>query len=123
MRQVADSRYLAAANTDIGAIPGVAGPIYHASIADQEIVVFGGQGTRQPKEEGEEKHRYFYFRRFRLLSGCRGKIQPAAVEVNRVDEVLFVAEAAGRVLHPLDLGVDGFAGGVGDAVLEVGDDR
>jgi hypothetical protein len=44
------------------------------------------------------------------------------VEVDRVDEVLFVAEAAGRVLHPLDLGVDGFAGRVGDAVLEVGDD-
>src|SRR6266571_7617658 len=63
-----------------------------------------------------------FCRRFRLFSGCRGKIQPAAVEVNRVNEVLFVAEAASRVLHPLDLGVEGFAGGVGDAVLEVGDD-
>src|SRR5437016_7610085 len=60
--------------------------------------------------------------RFRLFSGCRGEIQPAAVEVDRVDEVMFVAEAAGRVLHPLDLGVDGFAGGVGDTVLEVCDD-
>ena len=29
------------------------------------------------------------------------------MEVNRVDEVLFVAEAAGRVLYPLDPGVDG----------------
>src|ERR1035437_1120124 len=60
--------------------------------------------------------------RFRLFSGCRGKIQAAAMEVDRVDEVLFVAEAAGRVLQPLDLGVDGFAGRVGDTVLEVGDD-
>src|ERR1017187_10474757 len=59
---------------------------------------------------------------FRLFSGCRGEIQPAAVEVDGVDEVLFVAEATGRVLHPLDLGVDGFARGFGDAVLEVGDD-
>src|SRR5712691_9974893 len=59
--------------------------------------------------------------RFWLFSGIRGKIQAAAMEVDRVDEVLFVAEAAGRVLHPLDLGVDGFASGVGDAVLEVGD--
>src|SRR5438045_9671081 len=61
-------------------------------------------------------------RLFRLLSGCRGEIQAAAMEVDRVDEVLFVAEAAGRVLHPLELGVDGFAGGVGDTVLEIGDD-
>src|SRR6266568_1320558 len=62
------------------------------------------------------------FRRFRLFSGCRGEIQPAAVEVDRIDEVLLVTEAAGCVLHPLDLGVDGLAGRVGDAVLEVGDD-
>ena len=46
--------------------------------------------------------------RFGLFSGCRGEIQAAAVEVDRVDEVLLVAEAAGRVLHPLDLGVEGF---------------
>src|SRR5437879_3932271 len=56
------------------------------------------------------------------LVAAGGEIQPAAVEVDRVDEVLLVAEAAGRVLHPLDLGVDGFASRVGDAVLEVGDD-
>src|SRR5207245_10620896 len=59
---------------------------------------------------------------FRSFSGRRGEIQPAAVEVDRMDEVLLVAEAAGRVLHPLDLGVDGFASRVGDAVLEVSDD-
>src|SRR5437773_11975789 len=56
------------------------------------------------------------------LVACRGEIQPAAVEVDRIDEVLLVTEAAGCVLHPLDLGVDGLAGRVGDAVLEVGDD-
>jgi hypothetical protein len=45
------------------------------------------------------------------------------VEVDRVNKVLFVAEAAGRVFYPLDLGIDGFAGRVGgDAMLEVGDD-
>ena len=47
-------------------------------------------------------------RRFRLFSGCRGEIQAAAVEVDRVDEVPLVAEAAGRVLHPLDLGIPAF---------------
>ena len=41
------------------------------------------------------------------------------MEVNRVDEVLFVAVTPGRVLHPLDLGVDGFASRIGDAVFEV----
>ena len=60
--------------------------------------------------------------RFRLFSGRRGEVQAAAVEVDRVDEVLFVAVSASRVLHPLDLGVDGLAGGVGDAVLEIGDE-
>jgi len=44
------------------------------------------------------------------------------VEIDRVTEVLFVAKAASRALHPLNLSVDGFAGRVGDAVLEVGDD-
>src|ERR1017187_5026754 len=74
--------------------------------------------VRPPTENPEEP----LFWLFRLFSGWRGEIQPAAVEVDGVDEVLFVAEATGRVLHPLDLGVDGFARGVGDAVLEVGDD-
>jgi Uma2 family endonuclease len=32
------------------------------------------------------------------LSGCRGEIQAAAVEVDGVDEVLFVAEAAAAFL-------------------------
>ena len=48
--------------------------------------------------------------RFRLFSGCRGKIQAAAMEVDRVDEVLFVAGAAGRVLHLLDPGISGSRG-------------
>src|SRR5271157_5008218 len=56
--------------------------------------------------------------RFRLFSGCWGEVQGAAVEVDRMDEVLFVAEAAGRVLHPLDLGVDGLASRVGEAAFE-----
>src|SRR5579863_9811623 len=63
-----------------------------------------------------------FFRLFRLFSGGRGEIQPTAVEVDRIDEVLFVAEAPGRVLHPLDLGVDRLAGRIGDPVLQVGDD-
>lgn len=52
-------------------------------------------------------------RRFREFSGCRGEIEPAAMEVDSVDEVLFVAETASGILHPLNLGVDGLAGRVG----------
>lgn len=37
-------------------------------------------------------------------------------------EVLLIAEAACGVLDPLDLGVDGFAGSVSDAVAEIGKD-
>lgn len=44
------------------------------------------------------------------------------MEVNSVNEVLFVAEATCRVLDPLDLGVDRFAGRIGDPVAQVGDD-
>lgn len=42
--------------------------------------------------------------------------------VDGVDEVGCVAEAAGGALDPLNLGVDGFTGGVGDAVAQVSDD-
>ena len=35
------------------------------------------------------------------------------MKVDRVDEVLFVAESARRVIHPLDLGVDRFAVRIG----------
>ena len=44
------------------------------------------------------------------------------MEVDGGDEVLLAAEAASGVLDPLDLGVDGLAGGVGDAESEIGDD-
>jgi hypothetical protein len=53
---------------------------------------------------------------FWLFSGCRSKIQTSAVEVNRVNEILLVAKSASGVLDPLDLGIDGLAGGVGDSV-------
>ena len=59
---------------------------------------------------------------YRLFSGSRGEVQAAAVEVDCIDGVLLVTEASGRVLHPLDLGVDGLAGRVSDGVLEIGDD-
>jgi hypothetical protein len=44
------------------------------------------------------------------LVAAGGKIQATAVEVDRVDEVLFVAGAAGRVLHLLDPGISGSRG-------------
>src|SRR5450755_2481725 len=64
----------------------------------------------------------YYLWVYRLFSGCRSEIQASAMEVDGVDKVLFVAETSCGVLDPLDLGVDGFAGGVGDGVLEVSDD-
>jgi len=48
-----------------------------------------------------------FLRRFRLFSGFRGHVEAATVEVDRVHEVLPVPEAPRRVLHPLDLGIDG----------------
>ena len=50
------------------------------------------------------------------------EVQAAAVEVDGGNEVGFVAEAASGVLDPLDLGVDGFTGSIGDAEFQVGDD-
>lgn len=44
------------------------------------------------------------------------------MEVDGGHEVVVVAEASSRVLHPLDLRVDRFAGGVGHPVPEVGQD-
>lgn len=44
------------------------------------------------------------------------------MEVDSRLKVLLVAEAADGVLHPLDLGVDGFAGCVSDAKAQVRDD-
>jgi hypothetical protein len=41
---------------------------------------------------------------FRLYSGqLRNELEPSAVEVDRIDKVLFIPEATGRVLHPLNL--------------------
>jgi hypothetical protein len=62
------------------------------------------------------------FRLFRLFSGMGRQVEAAAVEVNGVDEVLFVAESPRRVLHPLDLGVERLAGRVGDPMAQIGDD-
>ncbi len=59
---------------------------------------------------------------FRDLGGARAQVEVAAMEVNGSLEVVEVAEAASRVLHPLDLRVDAFAGGIGDSVLQVGED-
>ena len=53
----------------------------------------------------------------RLFSGCRSQIQASAVEIDRIDEVLFVAESSSCVFHPLNFGIDGFAGGVGNLMF------
>jgi hypothetical protein len=34
------------------------------------------------------------------------------VRLDRMDEVLFVPESSSRIFHPLDLGIEGFAGGI-----------
>jgi hypothetical protein len=39
-----------------------------------------------------------------------------------MNEVLFVAKSARGVLHPLDFGVERFAGCVGDSVPKIRDD-
>jgi hypothetical protein len=57
---------------------------------------------------------------FRHFSGLRSQVQTATVEQDGGSKVLLVAETMRRVLDPLDLGIDGFAGSVGDAVAEVG---
>jgi hypothetical protein len=44
------------------------------------------------------------------------------VEVNRINEVLFIAESSRRVFYPLDFGVDGFAGSIRDLMPQVGND-
>jgi hypothetical protein len=54
--------------------------------------------------------------RFGLYSGRRIEIQLPTVEVDRIDEVLFIPESAGGVLHPLDLRIERFAGRVGNRV-------
>ena len=51
-----------------------------------------------------------------------GKVQAAVVEVDGVDEGPFVAKSLSGVLHPLNLGVHGFAGDVGDAVAQLDHD-
>src|SRR5579859_5313558 len=60
--------------------------------------------------------------RFRLFSGFRGQVETTAVEVDGVYEVMPVAEASRRVLHPLDFGIDRFAAGVGNSVSQIRDD-
>ena len=53
------------------------------------------------------------FWRFRLFSGFWNHIEAAAVEVDRVNEVLFVPKASRCVLHPLDLTKGRLAGSWG----------
>jgi len=55
-------------------------------------------------------------RRFRLFSGRRSQIETPAVEVNRVNEILFVPESPSCVFDPLDLRVERFARSIGDAM-------
>ena len=54
--------------------------------------------------------------RFRLFSGRRSQIETPAVEVNRVNEILFVPESPSCVFDPLDLRVERFARSIGDAM-------
>ena len=56
----------------------------------------------------------FFFRPTGFLVGPRSQVQTSTVEIDRVDEVLFVAKSSSGIFHPLNFGVDGFAGGVGN---------
>jgi hypothetical protein len=56
----------------------------------------------------------FYLRPTGFLVGPRSQVQTSTVEIDRVDEVLFVAKSSSGIFHPLNFGVDGFAGGVGN---------
>jgi hypothetical protein len=83
---------------------------FEASLVDPEV-------PAKPQRRlfsAEEKKRILGL--FRLFSGCWSKVQTSAVEVNRVNEILLVAKSASAVFDPLDFGVDGLAGGVGDSV-------
>ena len=55
-----------------------------------------------------------FFRPTGFLVGPRSQVQISTVEIDRVDEVLFVAKSSSGIFHPLNFGVDGFAGGVGN---------
>ena len=50
-----------------------------------------------------------------LVAG-RSKVQTSTVEIDGIYEVLFFAESSSGVFHPLNFGIDGFAGGVRDGV-------
>ena len=54
--------------------------------------------------------------------GDREEVEAGAMKIDGGNEVGFVAETAGGVFDPLNLRVDGFAGGIGDAVVQIGDD-
>ena len=55
-----------------------------------------------------------FFRPTGFSVGPRSQVQTSTVEIDRVDEVLFVAKSSSGIFHPLNFGVDGFAGGVGN---------
>ena len=57
------------------------------------------------------------FWRFELFSGRRSQVQTSTVEIDRMDEVLFIPKPSGCVFHPLDLGIQRFAGGIRDLML------
>ena len=44
------------------------------------------------------------------------------MEIKGIDEILLIAESTGSLLDPLDLGIERFAGGVGDLMLQIRED-
>lgn len=57
-----------------------------------------------------------------LLDSVWVEVQSSTVKEDRGTEVVAVAKASGGLLDPLDLGVDAFRDGVGDVVLQIGED-
>jgi hypothetical protein len=52
----------------------------------------------------------------------KSQVQTSTVEIDRVDEVLFCCEILEPCISPIELGVDGLAGSVGNRMGQVGND-
>src|SRR6266702_4251270 len=63
-----------------------------------------------------------FTRSSRFLVGGGGHIETSRMKVNGIFKVRFVSKATSGVFDPLNLGVDRFAGGIGNSMLNEGDD-
>lgn len=57
-------------------------------------------------------HRPHIFGSSGYLASAGARSRPPTVKLDRMDVVLFVPESSSRTFHPLDLGIERFAGGI-----------